>query len=122
MASAIPGRCRAASVTDLRDGLKAAGTKPPYILVGHSLGGFDARLLAYRYTFEVAGLLLIEPPNETIYQRTREPDEDLAGLQHSIDLVSKHNDASIPAWGRNGQRPRRRTRPRPKTNAPTSRR
>ena len=80
-------RDTAAEVKDLHDALVASGIKSPYILVGHSLGGFDARLFAYTYPKETAGLLLLDPPTEKIYQRTREPDEDVALMKHCADLV-----------------------------------
>lgn len=41
--------------------LQAASLPPPYLLVGHSLGGFTARLYAARYRSEVAGLVLVDP-------------------------------------------------------------
>jgi pimeloyl-ACP methyl ester carboxylesterase len=82
-------RDTAAEVKDLHDALDASGIKGPYILVGHSLGGFDARLFAYTYPKETAGLLLLDPPTERIYQRTREPDEDVALMRHCADLVRK---------------------------------
>ena len=51
-------------VADLRALLKAARLAPPYILVGHSLGGLDARLYAFKYPKEVAGLVLVDPAVE----------------------------------------------------------
>ena len=47
-------------VTDLRMLLKAAGLKPPYVLVGHSLGGLYMQFFARQYPSEVAGLVLVE--------------------------------------------------------------
>ena len=78
-----------AEVKDLHDALGASGIKGPYILVGHSLGGFDARLFAYTYPRATAGLLLLDPPTERIYERTREPDEDVALMKRCADLVRK---------------------------------
>lgn len=40
--------------------LANAGEKPPYILVGHSLGSFDALMHAHRYPKEVAGVVLVD--------------------------------------------------------------
>lgn len=47
-------------VEELRQLLRARGLKPPYVLVGHSLGGLYLQLFARRYPEEVAGLLLID--------------------------------------------------------------
>jgi pimeloyl-ACP methyl ester carboxylesterase len=40
--------------------LHNAGVSPPYILVGHSMGGFDVRLYASSYRSEVAGMVLVD--------------------------------------------------------------
>lgn len=40
--------------------LQSAGVQPPYILVGHSLGGFDVRVFAGKYRSEVAGMVLVD--------------------------------------------------------------
>jgi len=40
--------------------LQSAGVQPPYILVGHSMGGFDVRLFASLYRDEVAGMVLVD--------------------------------------------------------------
>lgn len=40
--------------------LHHAGIPPPYILVGHSMGGFDVRLYASIYRNEVAGMVLVD--------------------------------------------------------------
>lgn len=101
-------RDTAAEVKDLHGALAAAGIKGPFVLVGHSLGGFDARLFAYTYPNETAGLLLLDPPTERIYQRTREPDEDIAlmkrcaALARANALVPHGEDGCLgslgPAW------------------------
>jgi pimeloyl-ACP methyl ester carboxylesterase len=51
-------------VEELRNALRAAGAAGPYILVGHSFGGTNMRLLAARYPEETAGLVLLEPVTE----------------------------------------------------------
>ena len=55
----------AREVTDeLRRILEAIGLEPPYVLVGHSLGGGYARHYAQRFPREVAGLVLLDPLHE----------------------------------------------------------
>jgi pimeloyl-ACP methyl ester carboxylesterase len=49
---------------DLRKLLHAAGIPPPYVLVGHSLGGFDIRVFAAHYRDELAGLVLVDSADE----------------------------------------------------------
>lgn len=48
-------------VEELRALLDAAGVAPPYVLVGHSFGGFTARLFVHRHPQDVAGLVLLDP-------------------------------------------------------------
>jgi pimeloyl-ACP methyl ester carboxylesterase len=40
--------------------LRNGGISPPYILVGHSMGGYDVRLYANLYRSEVAGMVLVD--------------------------------------------------------------
>jgi pimeloyl-ACP methyl ester carboxylesterase len=40
--------------------LHNAGMKGPFVLVGHSLGGMDARMFANQYPMEVAGMVLVD--------------------------------------------------------------
>ncbi len=40
--------------------LKAAGIAPPYVLVGHSMGGYNVRLYASLYRSEVVGMVLVD--------------------------------------------------------------
>ncbi len=49
--------------------LHAAGIAPPYVLVGHSLGGLVARIFASLYPDEVAGLALIDSSHPEQPQR-----------------------------------------------------
>ncbi len=58
----------------LHDLLVESRVEPPYILVGHSLGGPLVRLFASYYPDEVGGLMFIDPTN---YMLTREEDEQV---------------------------------------------
>jgi pimeloyl-ACP methyl ester carboxylesterase len=58
-------------VASLRELLAYAGLKPPYILVGHSLGGLYANLFARLYPQEVSGVLFLEathPKDQEVLQ------------------------------------------------------
>ncbi len=48
-------------VAELRETLKSLGLLPPYVLVGHSLGGAYMELYTRLHPEEVAGLVLIDP-------------------------------------------------------------
>jgi pimeloyl-ACP methyl ester carboxylesterase len=51
-------------VEDLHSLLAAAGVKPPYVLVGHSSGGWNAMVYGGRYPDDVAGVVMVDvrPP------------------------------------------------------------
>jgi pimeloyl-ACP methyl ester carboxylesterase len=51
-------------VWELHTLLQKAGEKPPFVLVGHSYGGWLARLFAETYPADVSGLVLVEPGAE----------------------------------------------------------
>lgn len=53
-------------VDDLHRLLHAAHVKPPYILVGHSLGGMNVKLYAETYLSDVAGLVFVDPSHEDL--------------------------------------------------------
>src|SRR6476619_7104545 len=52
--------------TELHAALRNAQAAPPYILVGHSLGGPYIRIFAGMYPDEVAGLVLVDPTQEEL--------------------------------------------------------
>lgn len=57
--TAVRDPCEVA--TELRDTLRAAQVPPPYLLVGHSLGGQYQVAFARLFPDEVAGVLLLDP-------------------------------------------------------------
>ena len=68
---ALGPRTPFAIVEDMRRLVAAAGLKLPLVLVGHSLGGFNAKLYATLYPEDVAGLVLADPAEERVWDRTR---------------------------------------------------
>ena len=59
-------------VDDLQAGLSAAGEKPPFVLVGASMGGIYVRLFQLDHPKDVVGLVFVDPATEerlfTMYQ------------------------------------------------------
>lgn len=51
-------------IAELRALLQEANIRPPYVLVGHSIGGRYARVFTAEYPDEVAGLVLVDAINE----------------------------------------------------------
>lgn len=77
-----PGSGRAAGTRDaravvdeLRAALQARGIAPPYVLVGHSLGGLYVQYFARQHPAEVRGLLLLDPthPDQLERMQTESP-------------------------------------------------
>jgi pimeloyl-ACP methyl ester carboxylesterase len=66
---------------ELRALLHEAGIAGPYLLVGASLGGLNARVFAHQYPQEVAGLVLVDAAHEDQY--TPEP------LKNGIEQMSR---------------------------------
>jgi pimeloyl-ACP methyl ester carboxylesterase len=57
-------RDAATSARALRAALESAGIPGPYVPVGHSFGGFSARMFAHLYRDQVVGLVLLDTTNE----------------------------------------------------------
>jgi pimeloyl-ACP methyl ester carboxylesterase len=74
--------------TVLHDALAAAGVTPPYVLVGHSLGGTRIRMFAGVYPNEVAGLVFVDPTPDF----TRTSDDDVSDVFVPLGLGQKERD------------------------------
>lgn len=62
-------------VDELRAALRARGLAPPYVLVGHSLGGLYMQLFARRYPEEVRGLVLVDSTHPEQLRGRGSPDD-----------------------------------------------
>jgi len=73
--------------TELHAALQKAGIKPPYVLVGHSLGGPLVRVFASMYPTEVAGLVLVDPAQEAfhVWTKTNPP----PGFKEEVAKIAK---------------------------------
>jgi pimeloyl-ACP methyl ester carboxylesterase len=59
-------------IEELRALLLAQGLPPPYVLVGHSLGGLYFQLYVRTYPSEVAGLVLVDPTHQDQLRHLRQ--------------------------------------------------
>lgn len=68
--------------------LQAAGMKPPYILVGHSIGGLYQYAFASLYPNEVAGVLLLDPTHPRHWERMKKDAPVQASALKGISALS----------------------------------
>jgi pimeloyl-ACP methyl ester carboxylesterase len=88
--------------TQLHDLLHNAGINPPYVLVGHSIGGPHVRMFAGLYPGEVAGVVYVDP---TDFTQTRADQLAIwtalgageAGLKAQEAQFEKNYEGSPPA-------------------------
>ena len=78
-------------VDSLRQTIWRAGVKPPYVLVGHSLGGIFANLYVRMFPAEVAGVVFVESahPLEIIEQKQIPPPFLLRALNNGVKAIEK---------------------------------
>ena len=73
------------AATELHTLLHRAGIQPPYVLVGHSLGGAHIRAFAHLYKDEVAGLVFVDPISENAFKSaSRAENEEGAAEQRAM--------------------------------------
>ena len=84
-------------VTELHSLLQAAEVPGPYVLAGHSQGGFMARLYASTYPDEVDGLVLVDAYSELI-EEVMPPDRWQALVRLNQELGSGQV-VPIPGYG-----------------------
>lgn len=90
-------------VEELRQNLRETGIAPPYVLVGHSLGGLYMQFYARRYPGEVAGLVLVDSthPEQMKGAGAREnwPAWVKVAFSAATPDVAERELAAIPATG-----------------------
>jgi pimeloyl-ACP methyl ester carboxylesterase len=88
--------------TELHTALEKAGIKPPYVLVGHSFGGIYVRVFAERYPKEVAGMVLLDPSQESFNDwlkknhpaRLKDTQAQIAGAPEGVRAEDAATEAS----------------------------
>lgn len=78
--------------TELHQLLQSAQVQAPYILVGHSYGGYSVRLFASRYPDETAGLVLVDASHEQQFRYLRKT----GALRHESDWAGSAGGPGIP--------------------------
>lgn len=73
-------------VEELRDELKRRNLHPPYVLVGHSLGGLYMQYFARQFTDEVAGLVLVDSTHWNQQLLLGAPNEDSVNRRGRVVL------------------------------------
>ena len=97
-------------VSDLHAALEAAKVSAPYVLVGHSLGGLEARLFAQRWPREIAAMVLVDtsPAGELLIEVNQPYYDEGDGMERYISerlkcaLLAAHGplDPANPEYGR----------------------
>lgn len=100
---------------ELRTLLARGGVPPPYVLAGHSFGGFNMRVFAALFPEDVAGLVMVDPPHESQVNgvlegtllRSLDPGgflgdiwrpETLAGLAGQLEPLARMLGLSVPGF------------------------
>lgn len=87
--------------------LARAGVPGPYVLVGHSFGGFVVRVFASRYRQEVAGMVLVDASHEA--QLDRLPRDAVEGLDAGAESalrLAEQAERGVPVPPLTGNLPR----------------
>ena len=77
-------------VDDLHAALNAGAIAGPYVLVGHSLGGIEARLYAQRWPKEVVGMVLVDtsPAGEGLIDENQPGFDEVIGPEsYAADML-----------------------------------
>jgi len=70
-----------------RELLRSVGIMPPYLLVGHSIGGLYQYVYAKLYPEDVAGVVLVDPTHPLWRQTLQQGTPMLAALGHALTSI-----------------------------------
>jgi pimeloyl-ACP methyl ester carboxylesterase len=76
---------------ELHDRLRKEGIQPPYLLVGHSLGGLYQYVYARLYPEDVAGLVLLDPTHPFHWQSMQQEAPGPAALVRTMTAVAPNS-------------------------------
>lgn len=74
-------------VAELRMRLAESGLSPPYVLVGHSLGGLYMQYFARRYPLEVQGLVLVDSMHRDQIGRVKAAKPGVYRMMNVVTIV-----------------------------------
>ena len=83
----------------LRELLDVAGIDGPFIVVGHSFGGFVAILFAAKYPEDTAGVILVDSPHEDMMDDVPVALENIDKQALKQELETAGDLADIPLAG-----------------------
>lgn len=87
-------RDAATMARDLHELLHKLGLPPPYVLVGHSLGGIIVRIFAHEYASETAALVLVDPDPEGLEAALK---DRMSKADYAARLASiKNSEGEMP--------------------------
>ena len=106
LSSHRPDRTDSGKVTaDLHALLRGANVRPPFVFVGHSLGGMHVRVYTHAYPDEVAALVLIDSSHPAQYVRARErlSARDWTWMEKSVEQAYRDPSKEPFDWERSRQ-------------------
>ena len=75
------------TTSDLEGALRAARVPGPYVMVGHSLGGYESLLFADQHRDAVVGMVLVDPAIPDQFARLRRASPALAASLEALDRM-----------------------------------
>lgn len=81
-------------ISEMRSLFSSMAISPPFLLVGHSLGGLFANFYARVYPNEVAGVVFVDAPHplEVADQKTNRPPLLVRGINEGLKSIEKLTD------------------------------